>query len=247
MRVKFNLNGIDIKGWMGYPYLWVLNPIRSAQWMEFYVMHLKDLIIALVLTGASISLIGCEETIKADPDPVTQTEESLSVEQTNPVEEITPTEERIPLELNSQEELIVTAVELDPTPGPIADNSLCLTCHLNFKKETLTLIHAQANIGCARCHGASDAHRLDEDTVTPPDVMFPKDKIKFFCMSCHTEDLINIPLHKTVMAEGEPVKAGCTDCHGEHRLNYRTRKWDKVTRNLIKDERVRKLSDEMFE
>ena len=201
----------------------------------------KDFILAILLVGVLTGLMGCEENIKTDPEAVNRTQENL------PAEETLPAEERIPVEPNTPEEEIITAVELDPTPGPVADNNLCFACHVNFKKETLTAIHAQANVGCMRCHGPSVAHGADEDTITPPDVMFPKATIKLFCMSCHTDDAIDIPVHKSVMAEGDPLEACCTDCHGEHRLNYRTRKWDKIKRNLIKDERVRRLSDEMFE
>ena len=138
-------------------------------------------------------------------------------------------------------------MELESPPGPIADNSLCHTCHVNFIKEALVSVHARANIGCARCHGASNAHRSDEDTITPPDIMFPKARIKSFCLGCHTEDSLNIPAHETMLTETDPLNACCTDCHGEHRLDYRTRKWDKVTRNLIKDQRVRRLSDDMLQ
>lgn len=49
------------------------------------------------------------------------------------------------------------------------------------------------------------------------------------------------------MAETEPAIACCTDCHGEHRLGYRTRKWDKVTGELIKDDRVRMTTGGMPE
>jgi hypothetical protein len=58
---------------------------------------------------------------------------------------------------------------------------------------------------------------------------------------------MNIPAHKSIIEEVDPLKACCTNCHGEHRLNYRTREWDKVTRSLIKDRSVRRLSDEIFE
>lgn len=211
------------------------------------VRRLKDFIIAVVSTGISISLVGCEETAGTATEPVGQRPESRIVEQPATIENIEPAEEEIPIEPNSQMEDIIPAVELGTTPGPVADNNLCYACHLNFEKETLTSLHAQANIGCVQCHGASEAHRLDEDTITPPNVMFLTEKIGSFCTGCHIEDSMNVPGHQPVASEVNPLTRTCTDCHGEHRLNYRTRKWDKVTRNLIKDERVRKLSDEMFE
>ena len=201
---------------------------------------LKDCITVVVLTGTWMGLTGCEETVKTDPKPVNQTLDS------RPAEESFLAEEMAPAEPNSQVEKIITAVEPDSSPGSVANNNLCFACHMNLKKETLTMVHAQANIGCTQCHGASDAHRVDEDTITPPDVMFPLEKIGSFCTGCHTEDSMNVPAHQAVTTGLNPSTESCTDCHGQHRLKYRTRKWDKTTRNLIKDQRVRRLSDEMF-
>jgi hypothetical protein len=206
---------------------------------ESEVRHLSDSFLAGVLIGALVGLIGCEEQVRTDPEPTVQTEENDSVTAPAPVEKGPAAKENVRIEQ------IKLAVELDSLPGPLADNSRCHACHANFKNEALTSVHAQANIGCTRCHGASDAHRSDEDTVTPPDVMFPKAKITSFCTGCHTGDPMNIPAHQAVLTQADPPKSYCTDCHGEHRLNYRTRKWDKTTRNLIKDDRVLKLSDEI--
>ena len=58
---------------------------------------------------------------------------------------------------------------------------------------------------------------------------------------------IGIDIHNSVMAETDPVKACCTGCHGEHRLSHRTRKWDKTTGELIKDDGVRMTTGEMLE
>jgi Cytochrome c554 and c-prime len=130
--------------------------------------------------------------------------------------------------------------------GPVADNSRCYVCHANFETEALTLVHARADIGCQECHGASDAHCSDEDNVTPPDKMYPIEKIKPFCMSCHTKEKIDIPVHNTIIAETDPKKARCTACHGQHRLAHRTRRWDRVTRKLIQDDGVRMTTDQML-
>ena len=119
--------------------------------------------------------------------------------------------------------------------GPLADNSRCYVCHINFGEDKLTSIHAKADIGCERCHGASDAHCSDEDNITPPDIMYPAEKINSFCKSCHPD------------AKLGGNKKYCTECHGEHRLSHRTRKWDKSTGKLIEDDKVRMLTDEMLE
>ena len=132
------------------------------------------------------------------------------------------------------EEVSVTE-ELSSPTGPVADNSRCYVCHINYEGEELVFIHAQANISCEQCHGASDAHCSDEDNITPPDIMYPANKINSSCKSCHPSGKLS------------GGKKYCTDCHGEHRLSYRTRKWDKATGELIEDDKVRMLTDEMLE
>jgi hypothetical protein len=127
------------------------------------------------------------------------------------------------------------AEELSSPAGPAADNSRCHVCHINYEDEALSITHARANVGCEECHGASDAHCSDEDNITPPDIMYPAHNINSFCQSCH-------PTGK--LSGG---KKYCTDCHGEHRLAHRTRKWDKATGNLVEDDKVRMLTDEMLE
>lgn len=117
-----------------------------------------------------------------------------------------------------------------PPDGPVADNSRCYVCHINYEDEALAFVHAQANIGCEQCHGSSDAHCSDEDNITPPDIMYPAEKINSSCKGCHP----------TAKLGGS--KKYCTDCHGEHRLSYRTRKWDKATGELIEDDKVRMLT-----
>ncbi len=125
----------------------------------------------------------------------------------------------------------VESEELAPPTGPVADNFRCYVCHINYEDEELAVQHARADIGCEQCHGASDAHCSDEDNITPPDIMFPMAKINSFCMGCHPRDKIS-SLHNSFFA-GTTKEKYCTDCHREHRLVYRTRKWDKATGELI--------------
>jgi hypothetical protein len=148
---------------------------------------------------------------------------------------------------------------VQPAPGP-ADNSRCFVCHANFdsEEEKLTLVHAQAGIGCVRCHGESSAHSTDEDGLTAPDRMFRKSRIRFNCLGCH--DWVKlvasdkrratlaqssaIPDHQAVLDGTALDKKFCTDCHGaEHRLSHRTRIWDKETGKLLsKDATPRMLT-----
>ncbi|HOW66986.1 MAG TPA: cytochrome c3 family protein [Candidatus Paceibacterota bacterium] len=140
------------------------------------------------------------------------------------------------------------------TPIEPADNSYCYVCHRNYEKEKLTVIHTPAGIGCEKCHGVSERHSSDEDGITPPELMYPAVKINPFCIECHAVDpLRNRPEHQAALAllrEKDPAKiltAGgvtkrlCTDCHGDHRLKVRTRRWDKATGKLLSDDGVRMM------
>ncbi len=71
-------------------------------------------------------------------------------------------------------------------PRKGADNSRCFVCHINYVKEELAVDHALADIGCAKCHGVSDAHIADESWAdggngTAPEIMYPRPKINPFC------------------------------------------------------------------
>jgi cytochrome c553 len=142
--------------------------------------------------------------------------------------------------------LIVIAVFLAAAspatrPADPADNSYCITCHLNLAAEKLTTQHEKAGIGCDTCHGPSSKHSSDEDGLTAPDVMFPKDRIVAACASCHKTDALgrdkaHAPLLGNTAAAPFQV---CTDCHGQHAMKQRTRRWDKITHKLISDDGVR--------
>ena len=172
-------------------------------------------LLTLVLVGASIILVSCKEQTSQEPS-------LLLTEQVG------------------QEPLLLLEDSTgDENPGlytgPLADNSRCYVCHINYHEDELTSMHAKADIGCEHCHGASDAHCSDEDNITPPDIMYPAEKINSSCKSCHPDGKLG------------GGKKYCTDCHGEHRLSHRTRRWDKATGKLIEDDNVRMLTDEMLE
>lgn len=122
--------------------------------------------------------------------------------------------------------------------GPVADNSPCFVCHTNYQDESLASVHALENVGCVRCHGASLAHRNDENNTTPPDKMYPPEAIDPACVECH--DTHDAPARKVLARWKErcPEKTDfsqvvCTDCHGEHRLKLRTVRWDKKSGKLL--------------
>jgi len=131
--------------------------------------------------------------------------------------------------------------------GPVADNSRCFVCHANYEDEALSVTHAKANVGCIRCHGQSSPHSTDEDGLTAPDRMFRKEVLRLNCLICHDwvkllasdktrvarTDLKEKPDHQAVLEGRVRDKRFCTDCHGEHRMYYRTRVWDKRSGALV--------------
>jgi hypothetical protein len=122
----------------------------------------------------------------------------------------------------------------------VADNSACLVCHANYDDEPIARWHAWADIGCIDCHGISSAHQNDENNTTPPDAMFPRERIEHACKDCHewhvapAKAVIETWLERAPRTK--PDDLVCTDCHGEHRLKIRTVTWDKKTRKLLKRE-----------
>jgi hypothetical protein len=121
--------------------------------------------------------------------------------------------------------------------GPAADNLACYCCHVNYKEEPFADVHAKANVGCVKCHGESLAHRNDEDNITPPDVMFPPERIAEACQPCHEGH--DVPAVKVIerwqqqCPKTDPERLVCTDCHGRHRLASRQVRWDKKTGKLL--------------
>ena len=132
--------------------------------------------------------------------------------------------------LDEEPPLLLDGNEESAAPkGPVADNSRCHVCHLNYAREELAVQHARANIGCADCHGNCDEHIADEswawgENGTPPGIMYPRPKINPFCLNCHPKDKIPAAEHKALFA-GTSKKKYCTDCHGAHRLAKRKCKW----------------------
>ncbi|UCE47380.1 MAG: cytochrome c3 family protein [Phycisphaerales bacterium] len=116
-----------------------------------------------------------------------------------------------------------------------ADNSFCYVCHLNYDGEQLTADHEQAGIGCAECHGRSYDHCGDENNITPPETMYPVEKINPFCMSCHPETELNQQdAHEPILSDLAKQQTYCTVCHGkEHRMSVRNVRWNKTTGELL--------------
>lgn len=144
--------------------------------------------------------------------------------------------------------LLVSAIPADSQKRAAvepADNSYCLVCHSNLKREHLADTHRKAGVGCATCHGESDKHSSDEDNITPPDIMYPREKVNSACSACHAPAALARADRKAVKVRHSAKQVGkktCLDCHSTHRLPVRTRRWDRNTRQLIKDDGVRMVN-----
>ena len=121
-----------------------------------------------------------------------------------------------------------------PPADEVMDNSRCLVCHGNFEDEALSVTHAADGVSCETCHGASDDHCGDENNITPPEIMYAKEKINPACMVCHSRrSLLEVTTHKAVLDPKSTKKHYCTECHGQHRMHQRTIRWDKNTGTLL--------------
>lgn len=179
----------------------------------------RKCLIVIVCVGSMLLAGGCRHTAEAPHDQV------QSAPATHPAVVANET-----LKPPTQAPLLL---EDEPagaaSSAPAADNSRCFVCHANYMQEEIAVTHAKANIGCAHCHGAGDAHIADESWAsggngTAPDIMYPRDKINPSCLHCHPKNKIDTPQHAAVLTDTEG-KQVCTDCHGTHRLPQRRCKW----------------------
>ncbi|HEX42325.1 MAG TPA: hypothetical protein ENN81_09745 [Phycisphaerales bacterium] len=135
----------------------------------------------------------------------------------------------------------------DPPQPRFTANPFCAACHAGFLDEPFAARHEKAGIGCERCHGESERHRSDENNLTPPELMFPPERINPTCMMCHPrQDIQRVSSHKSLLegaatifdtaAQSDPTqKQYCTDCHAkQHKMNLRTIHWNKATGELIR-------------
>ncbi|NQT86810.1 hypothetical protein HQ560_08610 [bacterium] len=118
-----------------------------------------------------------------------------------------------------------------------ADNSFCYVCHINYEPEKLNAVHQKAGVGCETCHGISDRHSEDEDSMVAPDILWPKHRITGRCVTCHPIERLLASKEAAGHRQALDPRAGrhCTQCHGKkHRLKNRARVWDKETGKLLK-------------
>ena len=143
-----------------------------------------------------------------------------------------------PLVVNRDAPLMLDAPPEEAGPEMPDENQACYVCHTNYEEEPFAVYHGVDDVTCIDCHGKSFDHRNDEDNITPPDVMYPPEKIAGKCAECHeTHDASAAKVlarwRERCPEKDDPKSIVCTDCHGQHRLNLRTVQWDKRTRELI--------------
>jgi len=179
-----------------------------------------------------------------------QTKDDSSVKQT----------ERVIVQKESGEDIVKAAKEHTGNGNSSGNdgeehfvaNVFCAACHYDFDEEELAFEHMAAGVGCERCHGESARHRSDEDNITPPELMYSKERINPTCLMCHPRhDIIHVKEHGSLLEGAETIfdpeiddpaskwaghKLYCTTCHAkEHRIKVRTTRWDKCTGEVIKD------------
>jgi hypothetical protein len=140
-----------------------------------------------------------------------------------------------PLLLDEPDEEAIAAANTEAAK----ENAACFVCHTNYRTEFLASSHAKVNISCYRCHGESLEHQNDENNTTPPETLYPAEKIDPFCRKCHQSHDVSpreviARWKERGLEKTDPQKMVCTDCHGEHRMKVRTIIWDKKTGKLLK-------------
>jgi hypothetical protein len=129
----------------------------------------------------------------------------------------------------------------DDQAPPVVESS-CITCHGDLDDPAVEYwsedVHALAALGCEGCHGGDPSPELadDIDAAMAPSAGFigspDRLEISTFCGTCHADaKFINAynpklrtdqlseyltSVHGERNAEGDPVPATCTDCHGVH-------------------------------
>ncbi len=198
-------------------------------------------LLALVLLATLVSVLGPALLVRGEPAGNGGSASAASDEPLRLSDEPLRLSDEPP-RLSDEPPLLLGDDPSTPGPGPeAADNSRCHVCHLNFALEELAVVHARANIGCDDCHGDCDEHIADESWAsggpgTPPEIMFPPERIDPACRKCHhghdapAADVIG-RWRERCPEKTRPDEIVCTDCHGRHRLKPELRKawWDKRT------------------
>jgi len=189
---------------------------------------MRDRLVALALVALALA-----NTLPSQPKPATPSNsppQPALAQATNPP--LAKVEQPLLLSTEAEPLLLLDDEPATNAPAGTADNSRCQVCHLNFMTERLTVGHARTNIGCATCHGPSDAHIADESWAsggngTPPDKMFTRYQIYPACLACHNGEQVfaKVEKHQPFWWSIASQERVCTDCHGQHRMVKRRCRW----------------------
>jgi hypothetical protein len=167
------------------------------------------LIVSLAL--GAITLLSC--TPASDSNAVDTNAalaaDSESESTSGPPPLVVDTSEPLLLDEPTEEQAAIAATEA------ATGNMACFVCHANYRGELLADSHTKANVGCVNCHGDSFAHRNDENNTTPPETMYPAERIDPFCQGCH--DAHDISARKIIAAwtkqKANKPDVTCEGCH----------------------------------
>jgi hypothetical protein len=215
---------------------------------------------ALIVVNA-LGLLSCRSSMESEPvnsEPSSVADTSSADTGGGPPPLVVNMDTPLLLDEPTEEEAIAANTEA------AIENSACFVCHANYMTESLAGRHADVNIGCVHCHGESTAHRNDENNTTPPEIMYPSEKINAYCQACHStahdipprtiiarrlesnDETIDESSAKVIArwkergldkTKADPGKIVCTDCHGDHRMKVRTVIWDKKSGELLRTNR----------
>jgi hypothetical protein len=197
------------------------------------------ILVVLAVFAASI-ILSCTPAVKSErtEDPPAPAVDDKTESSGGPPPLIVDSDTPLLLDEPTEEQQASAGV----TTLATVENTDCFVCHANYRSESLANDHAGANVGCAGCHGQSFEHKNDENNTTPPEKMYPADKIDSFCQGCHNSHDVRpgkivARWAKLNLDKTDPDKIVCTDCHGEHRMKVRTIIWDKKTGKLLSTNR----------
>lgn len=175
--------------------------------------RLLRILFALLVCSAFVFL-SCTSTIeseKTDAETAPSTD-NPSADTGGPPPLVVDMDTPLLLDEPTEEDLVIANTEA------AVENTACFVCHANYMNESLASRHAGVNIGCVHCHGESTVHRNDENNTTPPEIMYPAEKIDAFCQGCHST-AHDIPPKTIIIRWLERVKEkpnpSCTGCHKE--------------------------------
>lgn len=193
--------------------------------------------LAVFAAVATLALLGCNSTTPPQPRATQARAATATVAE--------PANAPPPLVIDMDEPLLLAEPADEQKALAVAggtDNATCFVCHANYIGESLAARHADVGMGCAACHGESLAHKNDENNTTPPETMFPTEKIDPFCRRCHsshdvTPGKVVIRWLESGAKSTDSDNIGCTVCHGNHRMKVRTVIWDKNNGRLLRTNR----------